>query len=196
MQDVNRFQPRTARLYVVAAVGFAIIVIAAVTIINRGALFGAQTVRHASPVFVTDISDPRKLVGINDNVFVGRVLKERRTFSRIDDDVWTLFEVEVVRTLKGELTGVVPVAQQGGSADRGRRVSTLEGDTLLEPGAVYLLTTANIPEGAFSVVTPIFGHVPIDGPEAMEQIVARYEDAVANEIPFDWDAFRRTDPAS
>lgn len=128
-----------------------------------------------------DTSDDRRLVGLADNVFVGRVLaREGQTDELAMPE--TQFRVEVVTTIKGSLAGTVTVNQFGGTAD-GRTV-LLEDDELLEPGQTYLLATRTRADRGWETVVAQHGKVKVRGPEHGRQLEARFADARAREIPF------------
>lgn len=63
--------------------------------------------------YIAGLDDDRKMVGISDNVFIGRVIKKGRN-KIVDNTPSTEFQVEVLYNIKGELRGEFTVSQEGG----------------------------------------------------------------------------------
>lgn len=133
---------------------------------------------------VTDVSDPRRLAGVTHNIFVGRVIAELGLNDRADIPE-TLFSVEVIENIKGDLASPATVNQQGGSVPGGLAPVVVDGDAALVVGKEYLFATRVGGGGAWHTLVPVYGDVPIGGPDERERIVAAYRQAVADEIPFD-----------
>lgn len=133
---------------------------------------------------VTDVSDPRRLAGVTHNVFVGRVIAEIGVRDRSGMPE-TEFSVEVIEDIKGTLASPATVNQQGGSVPGALAPVVVDGDAALVVGREYLFATRVGGGGAWHTLVPVYGDVPIDGPDERERIVAVYRQAVAEEIPFD-----------
>ena len=93
-----------------------------------------------------DLSDDRKLMGAMHNVFVGKVIE--RIGNKEDIIPLTLYSVEVVMNIKGNLQGTMTVSKSGGYTNG--VLYTLEDDTIfpggndntfLQTGATYLFAT-------------------------------------------------------
>lgn len=132
--------------------------------------------------YATDISDPRKLSGIVDNIFVGTVIKQERTFSRVGNDVWTLFSVQVEENIKGSVDGIVTVNQEGGFDARNSRTVLVDGDSLLISGETYLFATRFHPDGKWHTLAPVYGDVLITSDTHRAHIRSTFQTAVQNEI--------------
>lgn len=175
-----------------------------------------SSVSPASYAF--DVMDERKLVGSADNVFLGRVVEELGTeeIPRSGPDheappmevegprmPRTEFSVEVLRNIKGNLSGTVTVSQTGGwveytargrdleegiePGDRVRELSLADGDPLLDPGDTYLFVTGHNERGGYhQITTPGYGNVPANSPQKRANLVERFVEARANQIdPFE-----------
>lgn len=177
---------------------------------------GGSSVSSASYAF--DVMDERKLVGSADNVFLGHVVRELGTEEiprsgpgheappqevEAPRTPRTEFSVEVLRNVKGNLSGTVTVSQTGGwveytaqgryledgiqPGDRVRELAIREGDSLLEPGDVYLFVTGHNEEGSYHQITaPGHGNVPANSPQKRAVLIERFTEAGANQIdPFE-----------
>lgn len=110
-------------------------------------------VKTVQAEYVADFSDDRALVGAAHNVFVGTVVKQTDVDTR-NFPPRTQYEVQVVESIKGSLTGAVVVNQNAAYKDGVMYV--LSDDViiadkekknyLLEPGVTYLFTTRYNPE--------------------------------------------------
>ncbi len=99
------------------------------------------------PQYVADFSNERVLVGAAHNIFVGKVI-EKVGAKDLGVGPETQFEVEVIDTVKGKLSGTVTVNQQAGYKDG--KLYVMEGDlftegsdqeSLLQIGSTYVFTT-------------------------------------------------------
>ena len=157
------------------------------------AVQGVPTV--ASPSWITDISDDRKLVGIANDVFFGQVSQKDGQ----NDEMGlpeTQFSVTVLETLKGDVSGSVTVNQQGGSRSDGGEFR-MEGDpNLLESGKSYLFVTRTYTTKGWETLVPGYGNLLLDVPDkaSREEVLnsadanrlrERFQEAIENEIPYD-----------
>ena len=112
------------------------------------------SIGHA--IYAIDMTDDRQVAGFASDVFFGRVVENSGQIM-LDEFPKTLFQVEVLEVLKGNLSGVVKVGQAAGVVEDGS-MFFMAGDTqLLETGKVYLLVV-NGPApgsngGGYSVVS-------------------------------------------
>lgn len=94
------------------------------------------------PSYPTDFSDNQNLIGGATNVFIGKVVAQTGN-KETSIGPRTQYAVEIVRNIKGDLSGTVVLDQLGGLKD-GQLIAvedaTLPG-YLLQPGATYLLAT-------------------------------------------------------
>ena len=97
------------------------------------------SIGHATyAIDVTD--DDKEVAGFASDVFFGRVVENSGQIM-LDEFPNTLFQVEVLETLKGSLSDVVKVVQAAGVVEDGS-MFFMAGDTqLLETGKTYLLVT-------------------------------------------------------
>jgi len=175
--------PKRARLLGAVVVAALAVGVAAAAV--AGADSGTDpgpTVRHAETLAVTDLADDRKLVGVAHDVFLGRV--EQQQGSTTGEPLpETQFEVQVLRTIKGSLSGVVVVSQQGGLDDRGDTV-VVDGDALLASGRTYLFATRTNEATGWHTLIPRYGIVPADARDAQADLVARFQVARATEVQY------------
>lgn len=158
--------------------------------------------------YAFDVDDDRKLVGTADHVFIGRVLRkvgdEGQPTSDSEMDLeQTQFAVEVLENIKGNLSGIATVNQDGGYAeyrankdypeygvrkgDRVRELILVDGDPLLKPGREYLLvTTFSSQRDWLQIGAPGFGDLPILDESHHLELVERFTRATRDQIdPFD-----------
>ena len=150
-----------------------------------------------SAAYMFDLTDKRQLVGWADDVFVGRVIEqsssgfvpsagEKLMASQMP---YTLFRVEVLESLKGSLSGVVELRQDGDAT------TLLESDPQLKAGEVCLFVThgsydpkatqtGDQPAPGRPRVINGFGDVRVPEATARGAVVAEFRDAVENQIPF------------
>lgn len=165
-------------------VAIAIVILGAIVARNRTESRQALSNSTIHNSYVTDVSDPRRLSGIVDNIFIGKVVEQKRTFSRVGDDVWTLFDVQVEENIKGSLDGVVMVNQEGGYDTKHSRMVLVDGDALLIPSETYLFATRHDPEGGWHTLTPVYGDVRIADDDHRAHLTSTFRSAVQEEIPW------------
>jgi len=129
-----------------------------------------------------DVTDPQRLVGWADNVFIGKVIKMSGT-SEERGMLETQFKVEVAESIKGELQGEVTVNQQGGY--EGKKLILVENDQLLKEGESYLFISRKNEEHDFHTVVPVYGDILINSEAHKEELLTKYEKAYQEEIPFE-----------
>lgn len=120
----------------------------------------AETARihHFEPLYVTDFSDDRKLMGASHNVFIAKVIRQTGNKERgLGPE--TQFEVQIVENVKGDLSGTVIVNQQGGYRNGelhllGSSEDYADESYLLQPGKTYLLATRYNPTEEWYTLNP------------------------------------------
>ncbi|WP_078410727.1 hypothetical protein [Priestia abyssalis] len=141
-----------------------------------------KTVSQGNPV--ADTSNIRELVGISDNVFIGKVTEQVGTKS-IRARPETQFKVEVLNNIKGDLHETVKVNQQGGY--EWNKIILIEGDKLLEKGKTYLFATRYLESENWHTVIPVDGYIQIFNQEEQAKLVEKYSKAYEEEIPFKYE---------
>lgn len=156
------------------------------TIYARPAWFGlsVKTNNIASPLWITDVADPHKLVGISNNVFVGEVVAEKGTYIHELGIPETEFQVRVLENIKGKLPEMVTLNQVGGYDSRSNSLILVENDALLQLGAKYLFATAVDTKNKTHRIISKFGDIPVVTEKDQLQIVSKFKEAYHNEIPF------------
>jgi hypothetical protein len=143
--------------------------------------------------YMTDVADKRKLAGISDHIFIGKVLSQLNT---VQDGslLKTCFQVQVLENLKGNLVGKVTVTQQGGY-DQEKHSFLIEGDPLLKPDQIYLFATRRDKPAHDHLLIPVVGDIPLtvnnqqsdalsyDG--LSRQIIEEMKQGIRYEIPYD-----------
>lgn len=169
--------------------GAALVALATLTIIGAasfaGQLGGEQRVDNVEVFPVYDTSDPRRVVGRAENVFVGRVVENRGDGGLYPDLPTTRFLVEPGESIKGTLNGAVTLHQMGGYDADGTLV-TFEDDPLLVPGETYLFLARRDPRGdTYQLIAPGVDNVRVEGEQHRREVVRKYRNAYGEEIPFD-----------
>lgn len=191
------FRSKLTLFVLVLAIAGAIVVAANAT--PGAAQEDAGSIAHAHADYPFDTGDERLVVGVADNVFVGKVVKRvgakgNHVPGSSIEQPRTQFAVRVEENIKGELPGNVVVSQLGGQVEydatadfpeagvkKGQRVREkvlFNDDPLLEPGREYVFSTGFVPEeGYHQVVVAGAGKDEIRGNEDREQKKAEYEKA-------------------
>ena len=141
-----------------------------------------------TPDYVTDVQDQRRLAGLADAIFVGEVLEQIGTKSITEGIPETQFRVQVVESLKGDLSGQVTVNQ-----------AMIDGDTPIAPGTSYIFSTLSLPSENWHTIVPNVGRIDLSPDDAHKvengaqsrsantdepESVRNMKDSIANEIPF------------
>lgn len=145
--------------------------------------------------YVVDVTDDRKLVGISDNVFIGKVIaltgNKPNTPPPEAGDIpgfspQTQFSVEVLENIKGNLNGTITVSQYGGYERRMIVVKQLvlaTGDKLLQPDETYLFATGyNNIDGWHTLTASKYGNLPISDQTDYLNKKERFNKAFSQEI--------------
>lgn len=170
--------------FAIAAPGLAAII--ALGIVGSGLLPDYPpenpVIQHVQTSHAFDVTDPQRLVGWADNVFVGKVVN----LSGTSDErgmLETQFKVEVEENIKGELQGEITVNQQGGYD--GKNLILVENDQLLKEGESYLFITRKIEEQNLHTVVPVYGDILINSEAHREELLNKYKQAYLEEIPLE-----------
>ena len=100
---------------------------------------GPLPLATGAPLWVTDIRDDRKLSGLADNIWFGQVMG--KTGQVEDSAPATHYSVVVFESLKGELSGMITVSQEGADMSNGQQFRLQGAPDLPEPGKSYLFIT-------------------------------------------------------
>lgn len=131
---------------------------------NSNVSLGSFTsVVNIEPQYVADFSDDRTLMGASHNVFTAKVI-DQTTTKKQEGVVETQYKVEIISNIKGSLSGVVTVDQQGGYINGilytiGETENPLTSnrkakDYVLRPGSTYLFATRYNPEQNWYTLNP------------------------------------------
>jgi hypothetical protein len=123
------------------------------------------------------LSDVNALVGFADDVFVGRVLT--KVGQRDGSLPQTRFRIEVMESFKGNLGGEVIVNQPGGYRRDSNELVLSYGDSLLEPGAIYLIAVQRDDSTGLPSLIPALGDVRIDTAQHLGAITTRFRTVTA-----------------
>ena len=127
-----------------------------------------------------DVSNPNMLVGWADSVFIGKVVEQSGT-KALDSIPETQFKVEVVDSIKGELTGTIIVNQQGGYD--GNELILVENDSLLTKGKSYLFVTKYLKEENWHTLVPVYGDIEITNDSHRQELLEKYQKAYKEQVP-------------
>lgn len=170
------------RLKVERNQGFwALVVLAAVVIMVFGVWQMTQSRSPGTiigdPSYVTDLKNDRKLVGIGNDVFFGQVVSKTGQ-SETDGPPATQFNVTVLETLKGDLSGTVSVNQQGADLSDGNSFRMIGDSALLSPEKSYLFVTRRHGVKGYNTLVPGYGNIDLDvADNASREEVLRSDDA-------------------
>ncbi|CAI9393601.1 hypothetical protein ACTQ5K_21355 [Niallia sp. Sow4_A1] len=137
------------------------------------------------PDFITDVTDDKKLVGVSDNVFLGKVIKQTGTKSIEEYLPETQYSVEIIENIKGDLSGIVTVNQQGGYLeyeDGQKELVLFEGDELLVEGNTYLFSTRYLESENWYTLIPAYGNLTAETESIQDDLVENFNDALDEEI--------------
>lgn len=163
------------------AVGLAVVSLAAFAAWKVWCVVAPTNYAHVQ--YVTDFSDDRKLAGFADDIFFARV--ERRIGETNGDLPRTQFQVAVLETLKGNLSGSVVVREDGGTDRLCFKFRMADNPVLMEPGSRYLLFTKRPFESSnWHYVLSGFGKYEVTGPRDAARLRERFAEAIKNEVPF------------
>lgn len=93
--------------------------------------------------YAFDPGDKAKLMDFSDEALIGRVTGKAKTLEDQSSTVWT---VDVLDTIKGDVAGTVQV-QQTGYVDEGGRLHETEDQPVLQVGKDFLLVTTEGEDG-------------------------------------------------
>lgn len=126
-----------------------------------------------------DAANETHLVGVSDNAFVGRVLRQVKDAPLPGSAPLptTSFAVRVKENVKGSLSGTVTVVQGGGCNPRYGRVVIINNNPLLVPGQEALFTTSEDPGGTHSLVSHRYSNVTLETASERARVVAKFRDA-------------------
>ena len=162
-----------------------------------------ESVTISSGIYMYDTSTPERAVGISDYVFVAKIDGIVRTEYRNPTTVeigllnsktsttpYTVYNIEVVKNIKGELITSEPIEyMQYGGINKDRKSYTFMEETgLLEIGKYYILMVDTFEkDGGIIEVTEPNRRILLDDVENIEDIekselVKRYEKAYKNEV--------------
>ncbi|WP_030455548.1 hypothetical protein [Herbidospora cretacea] len=124
-------------------------------------------VQEIQPRYVVDGRDQRRLAGIADHVFRGRVVGNLgQTKRSVIDIPLTLWQVEVLANYKGALPATVTVAQTGGYEGFTNTLVLNEDDALLTIGHEYVLAVNRV-DGHHLIATP-YGDIAVEPGAAVD----------------------------
>lgn len=129
-----------------------------------------------------DVSDPKRLVGWADSVFIGKVVEQSGT-KALDSLPETQFKVEIINTIKGDVSGTVTVNQQGGYD--GNELILVENDPLLVKGKSYLFVTRYLKDENWHTLVPVYGDIEITSESHKKELTEKYLRAYEEQITFE-----------
>lgn len=147
------------------------------------------TVKEVVPHYPFDIGDKRRLAGIADNIFIGKVDSKIDTALHENGIAYTKFAVDVVGNMKGNASGMVIAEQQGGHYSRTNTIYTVKGDRILSVGNNYLFVATFESRARIYNIVNGYGDIPLTSGEVSAYLagnpprsVIDMRDAVANQI--------------
>lgn len=135
------------------------VVILAAGVLSAGTAFAVTTHLRDKDVaahriihqgYTVDIEDTAKLMDFAEEVFLGRVIDKAKI---LPDEASTVWNVQVLDHVKGEIAGLVTLKQRGFEDEKGTLYETDE-QPLLSPGKEYLLLTTRSTDGENLLIQP------------------------------------------
>lgn len=125
-------------------------------------------ISYSSATYGYRTDSPEKAMGVADYAFIAKVNGIVKTEYRFPStvyrdgvptviyDPYTVFSVEVIENIKGEITKIknIEVVQHGGITSDGSRIELLEGMKLLEVGEYYILLPYTAADGRMGISNP------------------------------------------
>ena len=113
--------PRKLAFILLSMACVACVATATITVIHGRSLgISDLPTAYAQGCFIYDVNDPQLNSGFADYIFVGRVVKILRTEQEGGlDTLETVYEVDVVKNLKGELQSTIAFYKGGGITQKG-----------------------------------------------------------------------------
>ena len=177
------------------AIGF---VISGILLYNTGKKYYKNLpVYTASPMYLYDTSTPQKAIGISDYVFVAKIKKivgtryldestdkNKKASLKEDSSPYTLYEIEVIKNIKGQLNTEEPIlfTQFGGLNKDGKGYTLIEGVNLLTENNYYLILSNTIKMDGEIILEASEATRLIDlGQTINYELINKYEEAYKNE---------------
>jgi hypothetical protein len=167
--------------------GVLVVLMGGATVYLRPTWFGINVKPHLGsghPLWITDVKDPRKLLGVANNAFVGKVISKEGTYKRELVIPETDFKVQILHNIKGQLPEFVVVNQIGGLDETTNTEILIENDQLLQPGMTYLFVTVAEKTGKYHALVSKYGDLPITNEQEQQKLITEFEEAYKNEIPY------------
>jgi hypothetical protein len=139
-------------------------------------------ISYGTALYAINVSDDRELIGASTDAFIGKVIEQ--VGNSTEPYVRTHFSVEVLETIKGDVSGKVIVNQKGGfqTINDDTFLLLTEGDELLQPGETYFFCTKGNDERGYTFI-PVYGNILIKTEEDYQNTMKRFQKALAEEIP-------------
>lgn len=166
---------RNSKHILLLVAGMSVLLVLAIHVLSPG------RINYLSYQYAVDVMNDQKLVGWANNVFVGKVISQTGT-KKLGSMPETQFSVEVLSSIKGNLTGTITVNQQGGKEDN--ELILFENDKMLEVGKTYLFITRLNKEEDWHTLVPCYGDILVTGEAQKESLMDRFTRASSAEIPF------------
>lgn len=174
-------------------IGISILIM--VLAVGQYAKGGAPVRGIGTPLYVTDITDDRKLAGLSDHIWIGQVVSKTGQDEAEDKIPATHYSITVFESLKGTLGETVPVVLEGEDLSDGREFRMEGAPNLLRPGKSYLFVALADSRGELRLVPGVGSqHIDVAENASKETVLAsddavklreRLQAAIADEIPFE-----------
>lgn len=138
------------------------------------------------------IADDRVFVGMSHNIFIAKIIKLAGQTNGVDAPRTTQFEVQILKNIKGSLSGIVTLNQEGGY-DNGM-LTLVNSQPLLESGRTYLLSARTDGKGSYLVSSYSRGAIVLSSDQSFENQpdVLALTKAYSEEIPYQPDVQSQT----
>ena len=171
------------------------LVASTVVLLFLGCQWGSSEPFVLKPVLITEYDNDRKLMGVSESVFFGKVTSDG-VYSKAYPYPTVTFDVEVLENLKGTASGTVKANQPAQQTESGAPVHIQHTGESLVNGTAYVFIGNYDNVNGWYMVNTRWQHLPVTGSEgaSKEQILdsdhanqlrTRFNDAIENEIPLD-----------
>ena len=172
-----------------------VLMVSAAALPFLGCQWGSSQPFILKPVLITEFGNDRKLMGVSEAVFFGKVTSDA-DYSKVYPYPTVTFDVEVLETLKGTASGTVKVNQPAQETDSGAPVHIQHAGEALVNGTAYVFIGNYDGVNGWYMVNTHWQHLAVTGSEGSSkeeildsdhanQLRTRFDEAIENEIPLD-----------
>ncbi len=135
-------------------------------------------------MYVTNLDNNEKMIGLNDNVFVVKILKNRGPEKK-NKIIVTNYEAEVLMNIKGNASKNIIVTQDAGYKNFKKTLVVPENLDLLKEGSIYILSTRSGGDVKYGLTSHRNTMIKIEEKDFKNNPkILEFKKAYINEIPY------------